>query len=93
MNVNLKEMLEVLRGLKRGDECYCEMAIGNPMCHSHSAACNKAMALEKKLEQVVELEKVEIHANRDQGLTITHGDESVSFEDYSLICWIEKKQK
>jgi len=28
----------VVSGLKRGD-CWCEMAVGNPMVTSHSASC------------------------------------------------------
>jgi hypothetical protein len=36
------ELLEyVIRGLKCGD-CWCQMAIGNPMYTSHSSACEQA---------------------------------------------------
>lgn len=34
---------EALAGLKRG-ECFCEMAIGNPMYKEHSKQCVKATA-------------------------------------------------
>lgn len=34
-------LLDALTGL-RGDDCFCEMAIGNPMYRDHSDACKKA---------------------------------------------------
>jgi hypothetical protein len=33
-----------LEGLKRGDNCWCEKAIDNPMYRDHSDACKKAAA-------------------------------------------------
>lgn len=37
--VVLKDALE---GLKRGPDCWCEVAIGNPMMTAHSTACDNA---------------------------------------------------
>ena len=42
------KLREALEALKRGD-CWCEMAIGNPMVKDHSAACKLASAV---LEEV-----------------------------------------
>lgn len=48
-----KEQIEpILRGLMRGD-CFCEMAIGNPMCKSHDTGCKAATAF---LHNIVEPE-------------------------------------
>jgi hypothetical protein len=35
---------DALRGLKRGGDCWCEVAIGNPMYSRHTEACDKARA-------------------------------------------------
>jgi hypothetical protein len=37
-----REMMIVLKGLKRGD-CFCEMSIGNPMVKDHTESCKRAM--------------------------------------------------
>jgi hypothetical protein len=40
-----KSLREALADLKRGD-CWCEVAIGNPMCRGeHSSGCKKAQAI------------------------------------------------
>jgi len=38
------ELVEALKAVRRGGAsgCWCEMAIGNPMCSSHTYACNLA---------------------------------------------------
>lgn len=42
VEVYIKQQFEpILRGLLRGD-CFCEMAVGNPMCKSHDSGCKAA---------------------------------------------------
>ncbi len=47
--IDLLDMaLECIRLLKRGD-CWCEMAIDNPMVREHSAGCLKAKQVMKEV--------------------------------------------
>jgi hypothetical protein len=43
------DLLDALKGLYRGD-CFCEMAIDNPMLSGHTAACKNAVAAIAKAE-------------------------------------------
>lgn len=43
-NATINKLRAVLRRLKRGD-CWCEMAVGNPMVSSHDEACLEAQRL------------------------------------------------
>ena len=42
-------MYSTIRGLTRGD-CWCEMAIGNPMFSTHSTRCVEAQKIVKTFE-------------------------------------------
>jgi len=37
-----ERLREALRGLRYGDGCFCDMAIGNPMVKKHSPDCERA---------------------------------------------------
>ncbi len=41
----LKPAVDVVRGLKAGRECFCDMAIGHPNCKEHTPACAAASTL------------------------------------------------
>lgn len=50
MPIELFEIHKVTRALKlvKRGECWCEMAVGNPMVHRHSPQClNAQMVIEK----------------------------------------------
>lgn len=48
-DVDIKNLLKALQGLKRGD-CFCEVAIGNPMLGgSHTESCIYASKIIKEL--------------------------------------------
>lgn len=40
----VRKLTAALVGLSRGDQCWCDLAIGNPMMSSHSRACEAARA-------------------------------------------------
>ena len=50
MVIQTELVKSVLNGLKRGD-CWCEMAVGNPMVSSHDKDCLRAQALTLMLEE------------------------------------------
>lgn len=43
LEARVKQMEEALRGVMRGD-CWCEMAVGNPMVKNHAPQCRAARA-------------------------------------------------
>lgn len=47
---NLAEFKEALRLLKRG-RCWCQMAIGHPLAHTHSEGCLLAQKLMGEIEK------------------------------------------
>ncbi len=47
--LQIHQLVRALKGVKRG-ECWCEMAVGNPMVHKHAPQCLNAQAVIKKVE-------------------------------------------
>lgn len=49
MEREIERLREALRGLSYSGDggCWCEVAIGNPMCRDHSDACKRAHAVLK----------------------------------------------
>ncbi len=47
--LQIRALSQALKGVKRGS-CWCEMAVGNPMVHSHSPQCLNAQVVIDNLE-------------------------------------------
>lgn len=49
--LQIKALLNALKEVKRG-QCWCEMAVGNPMVHSHSPQCLNAQVVIDNIDNV-----------------------------------------